>query len=218
MDVVPTKRKAVSLIGCFYDPLGFLSPITIRFKVLIQELCKTQVNWDDPLKGDALKTWTKLTTDLMGSKPVVVDRCYFSTQENAVQYQLFGFCNASTIAYEAVIYMVEVTSTSKRSSFVVSKTHVSPLKPQTIPRLELLSALLLARLMKTVMRSLSTRLLLQEPRCFTDSQIVLCWIIGIGKDWKPFAQNRVNETRRLVPAEGWSHCSGKSNPADCQRI
>jgi len=39
--VVPTKRRAVSLIGRFYDPLGFLSPITIRFKVMIQELCKT---------------------------------------------------------------------------------------------------------------------------------------------------------------------------------
>jgi len=65
--------------------------------------------------------------------------------------------------------------------------------------------------MKTVMQSHSTRLLLQEPRY---SQIGLCWIIGTGKDWKPFVQNRVNEIRRLVPVEGWSHCSGKSNPAD----
>lgn len=68
--------------------------------------------------------------------------------------------------------------------------------------------------MNTVMQSLSTRLLLQEPRCFTDSQIGLCWIIGTEKDWKPFVQNRVKEIRQLVPVECWSHCSGKTNPAD----
>ena len=51
----PTKRRAVGLIGRFYDPLGFLSPITIKFKVLVQQLCKTQVHWDEPLEGDTLK-------------------------------------------------------------------------------------------------------------------------------------------------------------------
>ena len=35
----PTKRHIVG-IGCkFYDPLGFISPITIQFKVLFQDLC-----------------------------------------------------------------------------------------------------------------------------------------------------------------------------------
>ena len=65
--VVPTKRRVVSLIGCFYDPLGLLAPITIRFKVLIQELCKSQVNWDEPLKGETLKRWNALITDMKSS-------------------------------------------------------------------------------------------------------------------------------------------------------
>ena len=182
----------------------------------MQQLCKTQVHWDEPLEGDTLKTWKDLITDLMKSKPVAIDRYYFSTQDDTVQYQLFGFCDASTIAYAAVIYIVELASSGKRSNFVVSKTRVSPLKTRTIPRLELLSALLFARsrLMKTVMESLSTKLTLQAPRCFTDSQISLCWIKGTEKEWKPFVQNRANEIRRLIPEDCWDHCSGKSNPAD----
>ena len=36
----PTKRNIVSIVGRFYDPLGFLSPIVIRFKILFQELCE----------------------------------------------------------------------------------------------------------------------------------------------------------------------------------
>ena len=42
----PTKRNVVSLIGQFYDPLGHLSPITIRFKALMQQLCKARIGWD----------------------------------------------------------------------------------------------------------------------------------------------------------------------------
>lgn len=39
--LVPMKRRAIVLIGRFYNPLGFLSPITIKFKVLVQQLYKT---------------------------------------------------------------------------------------------------------------------------------------------------------------------------------
>ena len=91
---------------------------------------------------------------------------------------------------------------------------MSPLKPITVPRLQLLSALCLARLMSNVTEGLSERLNLEEPRCFTDSQVALFWIRGTGKDWKPFVQNRVDEIRRLTPVECWDHCPGRENPAD----
>ena len=51
-------------------------------------------------------------------------------------------------------------------------------------------------------------------QCFTDSQVTFYWIKGTERDWKPFVQNRVNEIRKLVPADCWSHCLGKENPAD----
>ena len=91
---------------------------------------------------------------------------------------------------------------------------MAPLKTLTIPRLELLSAVLLARLISNVADSLSTRIHLEEPRCFTDSQVALFRIKGTGKDWKPFVQNRVNEVRKWIPVDCWSHCSGKESPAD----
>ena len=168
----------------------------------------------EPLQGELLRKWTDLITDLTQSEPITIDRQYFPKHTQMDCYQLFGYCDASAIAYAAVIYLVETTSSGKHSSFVVAKTRVSPLKSQTIPRLELLSALLLARLMKNVTESLTSRLTLTTLRCFTDSQIALYWIKGTGKDWKPFIQNRVNEIRRLVPVECWGHCSGKDNPAD----
>ena len=78
----------------------------------------------------------------------------------------------------------------------------------------LLPAVLLARLMTNVTGSLNACLSLEEPQCFTDSQVALYWIKGIRREWKPFVQHRVDEIRKLIPAECWEHCAGKSNPAD----
>ena len=38
-----TKRNVVSIIGRFYDPLGYLSPTTIPFKVYMQELFNSKL-------------------------------------------------------------------------------------------------------------------------------------------------------------------------------
>ena len=100
------------------------------------------------------------------------------------------------------------------TKIVASKSRVSPLKPQTIPRLELMGALLLARLIVSTTNSLSSELKLDPPVCYTDSKITLFWLRGIEKDWKPFVHNCVKEIRQLVSVEHWYHCPGKDNPAD----
>ena len=98
-------------------------------------------------------------------------------------------------------------------NFVASKTRVAPVNKQTIPRLELLSALLLANLVDTVYKALSQDLVISSITCYTDSKVSLLWIKGVGKEWKPFIQNRVNGIRKLVAAEKWTHCR-EDNPAD----
>ena len=56
-ELEPTKRAIMSLVGKFYDPLGFLSPVVICFKVFLQELYEAQLDWDDLLTGDLLARW-----------------------------------------------------------------------------------------------------------------------------------------------------------------
>ena len=211
----PTKRNVISVIGRFYDPLGYLSPTIVQFKVYMQELCKSKLSWDESLTGEALSRWTKLVNQLRMGFPLSLPRCSLSAPvDGSMQYRLYGFCDASVMAYAAVIYLAEETVQGTSLSFVVCKTRVAPLKVQTIPRLELLSSLLLTRLLCNVGDSLRNRLPLQSPKCFTDSQVVLYWITGLEKEWKPFVQNRVNEIREGVPISSWSHCPGTLNPAD----
>ena len=56
----PTKRNVVSIIGKFYDPLGYLTPVIIRFKRLFQKLCQAQVKWDDGLPENLQGEWWKI--------------------------------------------------------------------------------------------------------------------------------------------------------------
>ena len=43
-----TKRNIVSLVGRFYDPLGYLAPVVVQFKVFLRELCEAKLEWDHP--------------------------------------------------------------------------------------------------------------------------------------------------------------------------
>ena len=129
-------------------------------------------------------------------------------------YSLCGFCDASLSAYAAVVYLVAQTDVGQFVKLVVSKTRVAPLQSQTIQRLELLSALLLARLISSVSDCLSHLLLLAPTKLFTDSRLALFWIRS-DKKWKQFVQNQVNEIQKLTPPTSWSHCSGKNNPPMC---
>ena len=91
---------------------------------------------------------------------------------------------------------------------------MTPLVDQTIPRLELFSALILNRLISHIRSVLEEFIPISQVRRWSDSEVALYWIRGEGREWKQFVQNRICEIRSLVPPNAWSHCSSKDNPAD----
>ena len=94
--------------------------------------------------------------------------------------------------------------------FVASKTRVAPLKTQTIPRLELLGAVILARLVSTVVKSLPCDI---SVTYWVDSTTVLYWIKN-ERPWKQYVNHRVNEIRQLTNKNDWRFCPGQENPTD----
>ena len=178
-ELEPTKRHIVSVVGRFYDPLGFMSPVVIQFKILFQELCRSKLDWDQPLNGELLHKWQSLISDLRVGPPISIPRYFLNDIHSEVKsYSLHGFCDASKDAYAAVVYLLIETTAGRYIRFVSSKTRVAPVHEQTIPRLELLSALLLARLMTSITNSLESVLPLLQPMCYTDSKVTLYWTLG----------------------------------------
>ena len=214
-DAEPTKINAVSLATRFFDPLGIISPITVRFKLLFQQLCEMKTTWDEPLTGTLLAEWMSLSSDVERYEPIQIPRYCVEVDSGTVKsYSLLGFCDASQKAYAAIVYLRVESEVAVHTNILCSKTRIAPTKGVTIPRLELLSALLLARLLSTVQDALEPDIMIDRVICFTDSKITLYWIVGEDKEWKEYVQNRTIEIRKLVPAKNWRHCPGIQNPAD----
>ena len=212
----PTKRSVVSATAKFFDPLGVVSPVTVLFKMFAQQLCETRVGWDEPLKGDLLKQWECLLTMLRGAETIVVPRLLCpSTVCSIKSARLIGFCDALSKVYAAVVYFrLETEAHQVSVKFVAAKTRVAPVGGATIPRLELLSGLILSKLIDNIHTALGAELQLDDPVCFSDSKVALFWIQGTNHEWKQFVENRVNTIRSLVPPQHWKHCPGKENLAD----
>ena len=151
--LAPTKRHIVSTISKVFDPIGIVSPVTIRFKIFLQDLHNAKINWNSYVTDELLKQWVDITTSIRNSAPITINRYYFRDISGTMkEWRLHGFCDASTRAYAAVVYLQCITNDDQRVAFVASKTRVAPIKECSIPRLELLGALLLARLINTVLQ------------------------------------------------------------------
>ena len=98
--------------------------------------------------------------------------------------------SACTTTHPVIYLWIEVNNNVSVIS-VAAKTRVTPIRIVSIPRLELLSALLLSRLVVSVEGALQSELQLDGTICYTDLKVTLYWIQGKNHEWKQFVGNRV---------------------------
>lgn len=212
-DETITKRQFLSQIAKIYDPLGFLGPVTILFKILLQEIWKRKIEWDEKLPDDLYRKWKDIRDQCNLIKNIRIPRWLnFSNTFNGIS--LIGFCDASENAYAAVVYLrAELVHEPCKITIVAAKTKVAPLKDNTIPRLELCAAILLTELIEQIKISIPIKK--KNIHVFSDSQIVLAWIKGEASRWKIFVSNRVQQIQQILPSKHWSYVATNDNPADC---
>ena len=183
--------------------------------MFLQNLFEQKLEWDEPLSGPLAREWQKFVSEPQQLNEISVPRYYFGAlQARPQEIQLFGFCDSSSSAYAALVYAKINIEGSSSVNLVMSKSRVAPLKKLSIPRLELMSCLVLARLITSVKHMFESLIKVEIIRCWTDSISALYWVRGTNKEWKIFVENRVQEIRKLVCKELWAHCPGKENPAD----
>ncbi|CAK1590645.1 unnamed protein product [Parnassius mnemosyne] len=209
-----TKRSILSEIAKIYDPLGLLSPVTLYAKHLIQLLWMANVDWDDNPPIDIINSWTRFINELPLLSQVSFPRYIFSNNIDSVE--IHGFADASQIAYAGCVY---IRLTSKDGNIytylIMAKTRVAPLRaPLTIPRLELMAALLLSKLLDKIANLYRDRICPERIYAWSDATIVLAWLRSSPHEWKTFVSNRTSDILSRVPASCWHHVPSADNPAD----
>ena len=198
-DTVPkklTKREVLSCLSKIYDPCGLVSPVVTPLKIVVQDCWKEKLGWDEEVNQDFRRRVEEILKGFSGGNLLRVNRWLGVTpsQQEDTRLSLHVFTDASSRAYAAAAYCrVEDVEGKVTVNLVASKCRLAPPNGDTIPRLELLGALLGARLLNSQRKEYHSILKIDEEFLWTDSSVALSWINQGPRVGGVFVANRVEE-------------------------
>ena len=128
-----TRRGLLSALSSVFDPLGFLAPLILVAKLLLQDLCRRKYDWDDRLSEEDVKVWKRWSEGLRNLSAVSVPRCLIRSDmgefDTLFQTQLHHFADASSVAYSTVSYLRVIASNGTIfCNFLLGKSRLAPFK------------------------------------------------------------------------------------------
>ena len=203
-----TKRTAVQHLAKVFDPTGFINPVTIKGKILLQFMWKNEFQWDTPLPEKIARQWRQFELNLHEvSKFSTTRRCI----ETDTPIRLLCFVDASQEAFSANVYAYQATALGVSCHLVFSKAKVAPVNQKlTLPRLELNAAVLGANAMRFVSSELNHPV--NGMSLWSDSQIVLHWLYS-KKTLPAYVSRRKEKILNGKPID-LGYVPSNENPAD----
>lgn len=212
---VNTKRELLSQTSKTFDPLGLITPVLIKAKLLVQVCWEKKVGWDEPIPEDVKKDWGKLYNDLTQLHTLDFPRmCIRENQE----HELIIFCDASKRAYGFTAYSVN----SNGCNLMFSKAKVAPSKKRSLPTMELMGVFLAYKCLPSLLGA-HPEIKFKNVTFAVDAQIVLSWLLtDLPKSTNEFANNRVKDIllmkkqyeEKYVLNCSYKYVPGEDNPAD----
>ena len=100
-----TRRQMLSVVAGIFDPLGFMVPVTVCGKRILQESHRDPASWDEELNNEILSRWKVWTQALDSLAGISIPRCFKPCPDTPSSCQLHGFSDASMIAFAEVVYI-----------------------------------------------------------------------------------------------------------------
>ena len=209
-----TRRRMLQVISSIFDPLGLISPMVVRGKVLLQTAVRSKCAWDEIVPSALMQEWNKWLDKMKDISQLRFPRCFSQGDlRTLVECELHFFSDASDIALGCCCYFRFVFSTGEvHVSLLMSKSKVTPMKKMSIPRLELEAAVMAVKLNMRLREELDIRI--SNSHFWTDSEVTLKYIANESRRFHTFVANRVSFIRQFSEVHHWHHVSGQENVAD----
>ncbi|KAL0803272.1 hypothetical protein ABMA28_017250 [Loxostege sticticalis] len=196
-----------------FDPLGFLLYVTVKARILLQDIWRSKIGGDDEIEASHFAAWQTWLTELDSASKIKIPRWVLTDDFDKLTAELHIFCDASSRAFASVAY---IRSRKKDGSwhvaFLMARARVAPLKVMSIPRLELQAAVMGARMSRHLQQC--ELVSLSKVTLWSDSKTVLSWLKSDSGRFKPFVAHRVSEVTELTETEQWRWVPSHLDAAD----
>ncbi|CAG7818892.1 unnamed protein product, partial [Allacma fusca] len=194
------KKPAEQVLGLYWNPTDDTFSFRISFEKVDPDVTSGRRT---PTKRNVLKLMMSLYDPLGFLAHLIIKAKIF--------FQKVWRSDASEEAFASVAYLRIIVGSKISTAFILAKTKVAPLKPLSIPRLELQAAVMGTRLARTIKKELNVRA--HSTHFWSDSRIVLCWIRSDARKFKQFVSNRVGEILEESEVEQWKWVPTAENDA-----
>ena len=211
-----SRRGILSIVNSVYDPFAFGAPAIQPMKVLLQDICKLNLDWDQDIPHEMQRKWMDWLQHLPSLATFQIPRCIKPANfSNIKSAQIHHFSDASEKSYGYAAYLRLINEQDQiYCSLIMGKTRLSPLKTLTIPRLELCAATIASQFELDLRRELHLPFELQPSIFWTDSTTVSRYVNNKTKVYHTFVANRVQTIRNNSEPSQWKYVSSNDNRAD----
>ena len=183
-------------------------------KQILQQMCVDGADWDGPLPDPLHKKWQCWFWNLKCLESLKVPRCIKPDGfGESVETELHHFSDASSLGYGQCSYVRMKNSENQIAcAFVMGKSRVVPVKPVTIPRLELSAAVMSVKIGSMLQQELDY----EKPSqaYWSDSKVVLGYISNEARRFHVYVANRVQQIKEHTNTAQWHYVASSENPAD----
>ena len=109
-----------------WDPLGFLLPVTMKYRMDLQSIWESGYSWDDVLPEELSNVWRQNVEEMNKLTDVELDRCLKPSTAKG-NPQLHSFSDAGNRGFGTCIFLRWETEGRVELTFVAAKAFVAPL-------------------------------------------------------------------------------------------
>ena len=218
-DQPATRCNILSTVASVYDPLGFIAPVLLGGKTILQEMCKHGTGipasaGPGPLPSVLKPRWECWKEDLTILKELSIPRCYAPASfGEVIKAELHHFSDASTLGYGQCSYVrLRNQKGNIHCALVIAKSRVAPMKLTTIPRLELTAAVTSVKASSMLKGELEYENV--DEFFWTDSKVVLGYVNNEARHFHLFVANKVQRIHQSSTPQQLKYISTEENPAN----
>ena len=204
-----SKTSVASLLAKVFDPLGLVSPFTLKARQVMKETFIDKINWKEPLTERLIAPWHEWVNDLPNLSSLHFPR-YIPYNETS-EVHIFGD-GATSCGYGVAVYIRTFDMDKERfvSHLLMAKSRIGPMKEIGVPKLELKACLLAAEIAQQLI--LDINISKEQIYCYSDNEAALWWLTKEPRVLIPFVANRVEKIRNW--GHQFTYIKTDENPAD----